>query len=312
MGEALSITNLEKETRKIFHKIHLEQGEDKNIFKRISSLLTIDYFKLDNDYFVNKVCLDAGCGSNANATMFMLKMGAQKVCLFDLDKSILESVPEYLKGYEGKYELNVDNVLNMNYPDGFFDFVYCCGVLHHTHDPIMGIKELARVTKSGGILYVLTNGKGGLMHELTEYFRKKYISDKSFRGLINNLDKKHFAEIVAWLIKTMNNNGDKLASRIPRRILDELFDDDLVLTIKDRLTAPLYHGVEEKKIISVLKEQGFGGIKRLRRYPRISNIRRFFSPLYFDYENKFSKLMYGEGCIQIKAVKVKKQRQRSE
>jgi hypothetical protein len=90
--------------------------------------------------------------------------------------------------------------------------------------------------------------------------------------------------------------------------LDELFDDDLVLTIRDRLTAPLYHGIEEKKIIHILKDQGFSGIKRLRRYPQILNIRRFLSPFYFDYENKYSKLIYGEGCIQIAAVKGKKRK----
>lgn len=306
----MNITNLEKQTRKIFHKIHLEQGEDEKIFNRLSSLLSMDYFKLEKDYFLNKMCLDAGCGSNANATLFMLKMGAQKVCSFDLDKSILESVPKYVKGFEGKYELNVGNVLNMDYEDGFFDFVYCCGVLHHTHDPIMGIKELARVTKSGGMLYMMLNGKGGLMHEITGFFRKKYLSDENFRCLIDNLDRKHFIEMGTWLINTMTENGDKMASNIPRGLLQQLFDDDLVLTIKDRLTAPLYHEVEEKTIISTLREQGFTGIKRLKRYPQIFNIRRFLSPLYFDYNHKLSKLLYGEGSIQIKAVKLKRPRQR--
>ena len=40
--------------------------------------------------------------------------------------------------------------------DNFFDFVHCAGVLHHTTDLPAGIKELARVTKEGGILVITT------------------------------------------------------------------------------------------------------------------------------------------------------------
>ena len=52
-------TDLEKNTRAVFNAIHLQQGESDQIFSRLSSLLTTQYLNLPDDYFLDKVCLDA-------------------------------------------------------------------------------------------------------------------------------------------------------------------------------------------------------------------------------------------------------------
>lgn len=294
---------LEKETRKIFHKIHTAQGDEPEIFNRLTSLLSCDYLQEKNDFFVDKVCLDAGCGSNANATFSMLRMGAKKVYAFDLDKSILESAPRFLHGFEGRYSLDIGNVLNMSYHDNFFDFVLCVGVLHHTADALQGMKELARVTKRGGVLYITIQGKGGLVKEITNFLRDKYIKDTQFKELIDNLEESHFLELWEWMVKTMEEQGDTIGKEIPASFIKELFNRDLALTIKDRLTAPTYDEYTEKDITEWLRNNGFIKIKRLTRYPAIKNIRRFLCPFYYRYDHKFSRILYGDGHIQIKATK---------
>ena len=82
-----------------------------------------------------------------------------------------------------------------------------------------------------------------------------------------------------------------------------LFDEDLALTIKDRIKSPVYLEHSEEEIITFLKEAGFPLTHRLTRYPVYTNIRKFLSPLYYQHNSEFSKLLYGSGAIQIKAKK---------
>ena len=47
-----------------------------------------------------------------------------------------------------------DSVTSLPFPDRSFDFVVCSGVVHHTPDPERCIRELARVLRPGGRLYL--------------------------------------------------------------------------------------------------------------------------------------------------------------
>ena len=85
---------IEKDTRKLFHKIHTKQVQDKFTYNRLLSLLSTDFLKVKKDFFKDKICLDAGCGSNANATTSMINMGAKMVFPMDLDDTIFEILPK--------------------------------------------------------------------------------------------------------------------------------------------------------------------------------------------------------------------------
>ncbi len=80
---------IEKKTRDVYPTIHTKQGENKGIFNRLTQLMSPNYLKEEDNFFKGKICLDAGCGSNANSTYSMLKYGAEKVYAFDLDESIV-------------------------------------------------------------------------------------------------------------------------------------------------------------------------------------------------------------------------------
>ena len=297
----------ERKTRAVFDPIHKSQGEDSYIFSRLPGLLSTDYLKVDKDWFVGKICLDAGCGSNANTTYAMLHMGARKVYALDLDSgtgnTILESVPKHLEEFEGRYRLDLGNVLSMQYADDFFDFTHCSGVLHHTLDVYQGLKELARVTKKGGTLYVMINGQGGVVREITNLLRERYLADAQFQSFIDNLDRERLVTIFQWIVSEMGAHGDEMADKVPDSLLRGLFDRDLVLTIKDRIQSPVYHEHTEEELVNWLTDHGFTGVERLTRYPRYKNIRRFLSPLYNRYDHEIARLLYGSGLIQLKAIK---------
>jgi len=294
---------LEKDTRKLFHKIHTEQAQDEFIYHRLVSLLNTDFLKVKKDFFKNKICLDAGCGSNANATISMINMGAKMVYPMDLDDTVSEILPKIDTNFKGKYEFTVGNVLEMDFEDNFFDFSHCAGVLHHTDDVEKGIKELIRVTKPGGMIYIETYGKGGLVRDIVGFFRNKYQNSNEFRNLINNLSYEDIQEFISWSFLLMRENGDSYANRISKDDIETLFDRDLILTIKDRIMAPVYHENSEEEITSWLNILGCTKIQRLARYPNMKNIRRFLCPLYSEYNSKYAKLLYGDGNLGIKAIK---------
>ena len=101
----------------------------------------------------------------------------------------------------------------------------------------------------------------------------------------------------------MQEHGDEYGSKVPLDLIRLMFDKDIVLTIKDRITAPVYHENSEAEIIEMLKSSGITKVERLVRYPKMNNIRRFLSPLYYQYESKFSHMLYGSGTVQIKGIK---------
>ncbi len=47
-----------------------------------------------------------------------------------------------------------EDMENLSYQDNFFDIVNCCNALDHTPDPLKAIKEMYRVTKPGGWIYL--------------------------------------------------------------------------------------------------------------------------------------------------------------
>ncbi len=61
--------------------------------------------------------------------------------------------------------------LELPFADGEFDFVCCSGVLHHTRGVERGLREIHRVLKPGGSLYLLLYGAGGVFWPLNALLR---------------------------------------------------------------------------------------------------------------------------------------------
>lgn len=56
------------------------------------------------------------------------------------------------RGAEGNLTFQQHDANELPFADGEFDVVFCHQVLHHVHKPVTILKEMARVTRKGGIV----------------------------------------------------------------------------------------------------------------------------------------------------------------
>lgn len=113
--------------------------------------------------FDGKKCLDAGCG-NGRGSIFMSSNGATSVDCVDVSPMNIESVQKNAKifGFENSINTHLASLEEIPFEDETFDFVWCNGVLMHTHNPDKCLSELARVLKKGGQAWIYVYGSGGV------------------------------------------------------------------------------------------------------------------------------------------------------
>jgi ubiquinone/menaquinone biosynthesis C-methylase UbiE len=296
--------NFEKKTRQVFHEIQTAILDDKSQKQRTLLTSSPVYMGVEPSFFEGKACLEAGCGSIAPGTQSMLAAGARMVKAVDLDESIFEIAPKYLAQFDGRYELITGSVMALPFPDQTFDFSLCCAVLHHTSDPLRGLREVCRVTKSGGSIFVNTQGTGGLMKAITRAAHDLYLGDENFRDYIDGLTAEKMHDVLRWIGHEMLANNDKAGSAIlADSIAFNLLDQDLVLTIFDRVKAPAYNDITEADFLAVLDEFGFVRRRRINHYHQFENIRRFLAPMYHAPHAPLAKMMYGEGMLEYFATR---------
>jgi len=124
-----------------------------------------------------KTALDYGCGTG-NLTKHLLDLGLQ-VTAADITDNFLRLVQEKHKDVK-TLKINGQDLSGVE--DESFDFVATYSVLHHVPDYLKIIKEMARVTKLGGIVY--------LDHEVNELFWNRTKEYEEFLNLVGPLEKK--------------------------------------------------------------------------------------------------------------------------
>ena len=113
-------------------------------------------------------CIDFGCGHGTFAHA-LLDAGAEYVLGVDYGE---ESV-QYANGARdalgvdpSRLEFRVESVYEVGEPDASFDFAIQNGVFHHLDDEDRAYREVHRVLKPGGWLWVYTDGEGAVSHDL--------------------------------------------------------------------------------------------------------------------------------------------------
>ncbi len=126
---------------------------------------------VSKDFFKDKVCLDAGCGGGRNS-IAMSMSGASFVEGIDLGSEGLidaQKRAEALKIENIKFQKA--SVLDIPFEDNHFDSIWCAGVIMITQNPTHAIKELTRVLKPGGNLYLLIYATEGIRWPLINLLR---------------------------------------------------------------------------------------------------------------------------------------------
>ncbi len=123
------------------------------------------------DAFKDKRCLDAGCGGG-RASVLMAQAGAREVVGVDLSPTNVASCQKRAlqKGLSNARFVQ-HSLLDLPFEDASFDVVWCNGVLHHTADPDRGLREITRVLKPAGALWLYLYGSGGIYWHMVDWVR---------------------------------------------------------------------------------------------------------------------------------------------
>ncbi len=118
----------------------------------ISKKLQRDAFRENAAYLKGRV-LDIGCGSRPFRRYL--------------------ACSEYV-GIDGSPDVKPElcaSIISMPFNDGSFDGVMCTEVLEHVAEPAESLKEIGRVLKGGGYLYLTVPQSWGLHYEPHDYWR---------------------------------------------------------------------------------------------------------------------------------------------
>ncbi len=215
---------------------------------------------IDLNWFKNKKCLDAGCGGG-RFVVALANLGSSYVNGIDVSFDAVKVANERIK------DRNIQNahvlqgsVLDIPFEQNTFDYVISSGVIHHTKDPYEAFKELDRVLKPGGKMFLSVYGKGGLKWFLNDVFRYTVCKIIPFK----------------WMEKIFKIVGVPANKRY--NILDNLY-------------VPFCFRYKESEIKKWFFSSGYSNIKRVK-FER------------YDYSTLKSRIIHGEGWIQIYADKI--------
>jgi SAM-dependent methyltransferase len=119
---------------------------------------------IDADWYRGRLVLDAGCGHGRYLPAFAA-LGATVVGL-DAGRGPEEAGASLDDPRIGVVQ---GSVLRLPFRDETFDLAFCDGVIHHTPDPRAAFRELARVVRPGGGVYVWVYPREGRLRE--SFFR---------------------------------------------------------------------------------------------------------------------------------------------
>jgi len=106
--------------------------------------------------------LDAGCGTGVGTEYLVHLNPAATVTGIDISTEALAIAQQRCqKSGASRAEFHHLSLFDAAQLPGQFELVNCVGVLHHTADPITGIRALAQKVAPGGLLHVFVYGELG-------------------------------------------------------------------------------------------------------------------------------------------------------
>lgn len=149
--------------------------------------------------------LDVGCGKGRYLNNLIEDEPGNMYYAVDLSETVMKYImSEQICKKQGM-------LTNIDYPDDFFDITYTCEALEHAVDIKSAIRELARVTKDGGIIAVIDKNKEELGRmEIGEWevwfeadelkdIMSEYCSDVKVINKIEYEQKKEDKLFLAWI-----------------------------------------------------------------------------------------------------------------
>lgn len=117
--------------------------------------------------------LEAGCGFGV--TSLLVGSRAQRT-LLDLEPKAIEIARKLFDRAGQGAEFEVGDLFDMSFPDNVFDVVFNAGVMEHfdKNGRREALREMARVTKPGGIVYVAIPNHFSVPYRFAYEYRKAH------------------------------------------------------------------------------------------------------------------------------------------
>jgi ubiquinone/menaquinone biosynthesis C-methylase UbiE len=145
-----------------------------------------------------RVVLDAGAGMCYKSAWFAELSPSTVVVAADISNSLYQAV-EYYTSLNNLFFIQCDIGSMPFIPNGFFDYVSCDQVIHHTSDPYKTFKELVRITGFQRELSVYVYRRKALPRELLDdYFR-------DFSKTLSNEQRLEFSRQITELGQTLSS-----------------------------------------------------------------------------------------------------------
>jgi SAM-dependent methyltransferase len=95
-----------------------------------------------------QAALDVGCGTGALTALLVERLGAANVTGIDPSESFVAAARDRFPGVRIEH----GSAEALPFDDGTFDVAIAQLVVHFMEDPVGGVREMARVTRPGGVL----------------------------------------------------------------------------------------------------------------------------------------------------------------
>ena len=115
-------------------------------------------YPVKEEFFKDKVVLDAGCGNGLHAKMAS-EFGAKIVFGIDLSSAV-NAAKRNIKGHKN-IQILQGNIYSLPFKKNTFDYVYSIGVIQHLPEREKAIERLASVVNKGGALSLWVYGYEG-------------------------------------------------------------------------------------------------------------------------------------------------------
>ena len=120
--------------------------------------------------------LDAGTGNGRDTRLFADNSSAN---VFGIDISeAIDSAYDHLKAYPNIHLIQAD-LTNLPFPKGFFDFISCDQVLHHTRNTEESFQKLTNWLNAGGHLSIYVYRKKAPIRELADDYLRNVTAEMS-------------------------------------------------------------------------------------------------------------------------------------
>lgn len=178
----------EDETAKSFPE-PTQKKEDlhQNLFQKLWTQYDINQYRSDRieryrtriringlaDLFKDGRVVDFGCG-HANFAHAAIEAGAKHVTGVDFGTGSLEyaaKIRDMLGVTAEQISFKHATVYDTGLPDASYDFAIQNGVFHHLEDEDSAYREVHRVLRPGGWMWVYTVGSGAITHIMFDYSR---------------------------------------------------------------------------------------------------------------------------------------------